>query len=175
MKEYVVYSEGAVRKDFRGFPMKMNGQSRAFAKQVQVDLLALSDDDLLHTIHHWVDGRNPSGLSLDVPEDTRLALGYTHVIAETERLPNLHNDVPGVESESSAPWRAPSSHQLRTLITAMDVHTFAQHVIPLAFQSLHTIYPEWYEGVTFNAHLANYLRQISMKRRTMSKEQSIGT
>ena len=155
--------------------MKMNGQSRAFVKQVQVDLLALCDADLFHTIHQWVDGRNPSGLFLDVPEDTRFALGYTHIIPETETLPHLSSDEPEAESEGSAPWHAPSPHQLRMLLTAMDVHMFAQHVIPLAFQSLHTVYPEWYDGVTFNAHLANHLRQISMKRRTMTKEQSMRT
>ena len=155
--------------------MKMNGQSRSFAKQVQVDLLALCDADLFHTIHQWVDGRNPSGLTLDVPEDTRFALGYTHILAETETLPHLPSDVHGAESEGSALWHAPSPHQLRALLTAMDVHVFAQHVIPLAFQSLHTIYPEWYEGVTFNAHLANHLRQMSMNRRTMTKERRIRT
>lgn len=155
--------------------MKMNGQSRSFAKQVQVDLLALCDADLFHTIQQWVDGRNPSGLSLDVPEDTRFALGYTHVLAETEILPHLRCDMPGAESERSVTWYAPSPHHLRTLLTAMDVHLFAQHVITLAFQSLHPIYPEWYEGVTFNAHLANHLRQMNIKRRARAKEQSIST
>ena len=155
--------------------MKLNGQSRAFVKQVQVDLLALGDTDLLHTIQQWVDGSNPPGLPLDVPEDTRFALGYSHVIAETETLPHLRDDDPGAESEGLVLWHAPSPHQLRTLITAMDVHVFAQHVIPLAFQSLHRIYPEWYDGVTFNAHLANHLRKISIKRRTMTKEQSTRT
>src|SRR5438552_17546539 len=76
----VHHNERIVLERQEGFPMKMNGQSRAFAKQVQVDLLALSDTDLVHTIHQWVDGRNPSGLYLDVPEDTRFALGYTHVL-----------------------------------------------------------------------------------------------
>ena len=155
--------------------MKMNGQSRNFAKLVQVDLLALCDADLFHTIHQWVDGRNPSGLSLNVPEDTRFALGYTRVLAETETLPQLRSDVPGAGSERPVQWYAPSPRHLRTLLTAMDVNLFAQHVITLAFQSLHPIYPDWYEGVTFNAHLANHLRQISMKRRTVTKEQSICT
>ena len=155
--------------------MKMNGQSRSFVKQVQVDLLALCDADLFHTIHQWIDGRNPSGLPLDVPEDTRFALGYTHLVAETETLPHLRGDEPEAESEGTVLWHAPSPAQLRTLLTAMDVQMFAQHVIPLAFQSLHTIYPEWYDGVTFNAHLANYLRQIGMKRRTMTKERSMPT
>ena len=49
----------------------------------------------------------------------------------------------------------------------MDEQQFAQYVITLAFQSLHPIYPEWYDGLTFNAHLANYLRQINTKRRTV--------
>jgi hypothetical protein len=57
----------------------------------------------------------------------------------------------------------------------MDVNMFARHVIPLAFQSLHTIYPEWYEGLTFNAHLANYLRRMGTNRRTVTREQSIST
>jgi len=155
--------------------MKLNGQSRSFVKQVQVDLLALCDADLFHTIHQWMSGRNPSGSPFDVPENTRFALGYTHVIAETETVSPLSGDEPGAKSEGTASWLAPSPPQLRTLITAMDVHVFAQHVIPLAFQSLHTTYPEWYDGVTFNAHLANHLRQLSMKRRTMTKEQSMRT
>ena len=145
--------------------MKMNGQSRNFAKLVQVDLLALCDADLFHTIHQWVDGRNPSGLTLDVPEDTRFALGYTYILAETEIHPHPGSDAPGVESDGPGLWHAPSPHQLRTLLSAMDVNLFAQHVITLAFQSLHTSYPEWYEGLTFNAHLANYLRQMSIRRK----------
>ena len=154
--------------------MKMNGQSRSFVKQVQVDLLALCDADLFHMIDQWIDGRDPSGPSLDVPEDTRFALGYTYVIAETETPPHLRGDELGEQSERSpVSWDAPSPSQLRTLLTAMDVHMFAQHIIPLAFQSLHPTYPEWYDGVTFNAHLANHLRQIGMKRRTMTKERSI--
>ena len=152
--------------------MKMNVQSRSFVKQVQVDLLALCDVDLFQTIHQWMSGRNLSGLPFDVSENTRFALGYTHVIVETASLSSLQGDELGAESESSTPWQAPSPSQLRTLLTAMDVHEFAEHVIPLAYQSLHTAYPEWYDGVTFNAHLANYLRQISMKRRTMTKERS---
>jgi len=120
----------------------MNGQARTFVKQVQVDLLALSDADLFHTIQQWVDGNDPSAVSFDVPEDTRFALGYTLVPSETTS------------------WQAPSPQLLRTLLTAMDVNLFARHVITLAFQSLHTLYPEWYDGLTFNAHLANYLRQM---------------
>jgi hypothetical protein len=155
--------------------MKMNGQSRTFVKQVKLDLLALSDADLSRTIQQWVDGRNLPGISLDVPEDTRFALGYTHVPAETETLPYLGFDVPGAETEGSASWHAPSSHHLRTLLTAMNEELFAQHVITLAFQSLHPIYPEWHEGLTFNAHLANYLRQLNKKRRIMTTKQNINT
>ena len=153
--------------------MKMNVQSRSFVKQVQVDLLALSDADLFHTIHQWMSGKNPSGLPFDVPENTRLALGYTYVIEETEILPQIQEDVPVAGSVATASWHAPSPPHLRILLTAMDVHVFAEHVIPLAYQSLHTLYPEWYDGVTFNAHLANYLRQISMKRRTMANERNV--
>ena len=41
----------------------------------------------------------------------------------------------------------------------MDVSAFARHVIAFAYHSLHPTLPEWYDGVTFNAHLANYLRR----------------
>lgn len=138
--------------------MKMNGQSRTFVKQVQMDLLALSDADLYHIIQQWA----TSGLSYDVPEATRFALGYTHIPTETATLPSLpaSADMSEAEDDVSVSWYAPSPLSLRALITAMDVDMFAQHVIALAFQSLHTIYPEWYEGLTFNAHLANYLRQL---------------
>ena len=158
-----------------GFPMKMNGQSRTFVKQVKLDSLALSDIDLSNIIRQWVDGRNLPGISLDVPEDTRFALGYTHVPTETEPLPYVGFDVPGAETERPASWQAPSPHHLRTLLTAMNEEQFAQHVIILAFKSLHPIYPEWHEGLTFNAHLANYLRQLNKKRRTMTTKQNINT
>ena len=141
--------------------MKMNGQSRSFAKQVQVDLLALSDTDLFHTVHQWVEGSDSSGAHIDVPEDTRLALGYTHIPAKATVLPHFSYDAQETESKEPAQWLAPSPHHMRTHITEMDVNQFAQHVITLAFQSLHTTYPEWYEGMTFNAHLANYLRQVN--------------
>ena len=49
--------------------------------------------------------------------------------------------------------------RLRALLTAMDVSAFARHVIAFAYHSLHPTHPEWYDGVTFNAHLANYLRR----------------
>jgi hypothetical protein len=140
--------------------MKLNGQSRSFAKQVQVDLLALDDADLFHTVHQWVEASNPSGLPPDVPEETRSALGYTHELTETASLLQSFPEAPGAESERSVQWCAPSPRYLRTLLTAMDVNVFAQHVIPLAFRLLHPIYPEWYEGMTFNAHLANHLRRM---------------
>ena len=146
----------------------MNGQSRTFVKQVQVDLLALSDADLFSIIHHWVARKNSPGSYLDVPEDTLFALGYIHDL-ETEPLPHLHCDIPEAESHVSGAWHAPSPHELRTLLAAMDVNLFAQHVITLAFKSLHSTYPEWFDGLTFNAHLANYLRQMSTARRTMTK------
>ncbi len=53
--------------------MKMNRQAQTFAKQVQVDLLALSDADLFKTVHLWVQ----AGLSYEAAEETRSALGYT--------------------------------------------------------------------------------------------------
>ena len=59
----------------------MNGQSRTFVKQVQQDLLALSDLDLYRTIHQWV-GKNTSGQYPDVAEDTLRTLGYTLVAAK---------------------------------------------------------------------------------------------
>jgi hypothetical protein len=155
-----------------GFPMKMNGQSRTFVKQVKLDLLALSDADLFYTLQQWVDGGNLPGIALDVPEDTRLALGYTHVPAETEPLPYLGINVPEAESEGPASWLAPSPHLLRNLLSAMNEELFVQHVITLAFQSLHPIYPEWHEGLTFNAHLANYLRQLNKRRSTMTTKQN---
>ncbi len=141
----------------------MNSQSRTFVKQVQVDLLALSDTELNRTIHQWVDGKNTFGQYPDVPEDTLYALGYTHVLGESETGFYPPIDDPEAAQETPAPrqtWQPPSSTELRSLLTTMDVNMFAQHVITLAYKSLHATYPEWYDGLTFNAHLANYLRQI---------------
>jgi hypothetical protein len=140
--------------------MKMNSQSRSFVKQVQVDLLALCDADLFHTIHQWVEGSDSSRALLDVPQETRFALGYTRVLQEANPLSDLHSDMPGAESERSEQWHAPSPYHLRALLSEMDGSMFAQHVITFAFKSLHTTYPEWHDGVTFNAHLANYLRRM---------------
>ncbi|MBV9227987.1 MAG: hypothetical protein JOZ18_01645 [Chloroflexi bacterium] len=143
----------------------MNSANRTFVKQVQVDLLALGDADLLRTIQQWMNMRDRSGPSSDeIAEDTRLALGYTRVIAKGEPLSSLPYDVSGAESEGAARWQAPSPQHLRTLLSAMDVNLFSHHVIALAFQALHTTYPEWHEGLTFNAHLANHLRRIAAKR-----------
>jgi hypothetical protein len=133
--------------------MKLNGQSRSFARQVQVDLLALCDADLMQTINHWVQESDPSQSSPAALDDVRIALGYTRVGVESA----AHSQLAGA---APASWRAPSPHSLRALLTSMDVHVFAQYVITSAFQALHPIYPEWYEGVTFNAHLANHLRRM---------------
>lgn len=144
--------------------MKMNSQSRTFVKQVQVDLLALSDTELNRTIHQWVNGKNIYGQYPDVPEDTLYALGYTHMPGadQTSTYPPI--DAPEAAQEAPAPWQPPSSIELRALLTTMDVNMFAQHVIALAYRSLHATYPEWYDGLTFNAHLANYLRQMRAPR-----------
>jgi hypothetical protein len=148
--------------------MKMNNQSRNFARQAQMDLLALCDADLVHIVHQWVDADNTSGILRDIPDDTYLALGYTRAAPTTA----LSNDL-GQSIHHGTLWQAPSTQHLRALLKAMDVDVFAQHVITLAFQSLHLIYPQWYEGAVFNAHLANHLRQISTKRETINKKQSV--
>ncbi len=141
--------------------MKMNRQAQTFAKQVQVDLLALSDADLLQEVQLWVHGR-PSGPSPDVPEETWLALGYTPRIREAQTL--LYNTSTGSELAAEVQWQAPTPQRLRELLTAMDIKHFIQHVLPLAFQTLHATHLEWGEGSTFNAHLANHLRAIGTKR-----------
>jgi hypothetical protein len=143
----------------------MRYQAHGFVKQVQVDLLALSDADLFHMIEQWVPGKEPSGLSQDAPEVTWSVLGYTRTPAETEHLSHPRGTMPGVEPEAWGHWLAPSPQHLRRLLTEMDVKQFAQHVIATAFQSLQTMYPEWGDGSTFNAHLANYLRWMRMSRR----------
>jgi hypothetical protein len=145
--------------------MKMYGQSRSFVKQVQLDLVALCDADLFDTVQQWIVG-DPSQGVLDIPEETRLALGYTPVLPEARSLENHHADAPGVERERSAQWHAPSPQQLRSLLTTMDAHAFAQHVITFAYASLHSTHPDWYDGLTFNAHLANYLRRMRAETAT---------
>ena len=152
--------------------MKMNGQSRTFVKQVKLDLLALSDADLFQIIQHWVEGSDLSEQPLDKAEKIWLALGYTNKLSDTEDLSQLNVNMPGLEIKKPVSLIAPDPQLLRTLITAMDEQQFAQYVITIAFQSLHPIYPEWYDGLTFNAHLANYLRQINTKRRTVASKQN---
>ena len=142
----------------------MRYQAQTFVKQVQVDLLALSDVDLCHTIDQWGPGKEPSGLSHDAWEVSWTALGYTFTPAETARLSHLSGVMPGVEPEAREQWLAPSAHHLRRLLTEMSVQQFVQHVIALAFQSLHATHPEWGDGSTFNAHLANHLRWMRMTR-----------
>jgi hypothetical protein len=156
-----------------GFPMKMNGQSRTFVKQVKLDLLALSDADLFQIIQQWVEGSNLSEKPFDKAEEIWLALGYTRELFDTEDLSQLNANMPDREVEKPVLWNAPDPQHLRTLIAAMDEQRFVLSVITLAFQSLHPLYPEWYDGMTFNAHLANYLRQINMKRRTVTSKQKI--
>ncbi len=133
----------------------MNSRTRAFAKQVQIDLLALSDDNLFYTIHHWIEDQQSASYST-IPEDSRLALGYTSITNE----PFPASPAFQLEDISAAQkqWLAPTPHQLRVLLSEMNLKVFIQYVIPVAFESLHNTYPEWGEGSTFNAHLANHLR-----------------
>jgi len=151
----------------------MRYQAQTFIKQVQVDLLALSDADLFQTIDQWRTVKESSGLSQDAPEVTWSALGFTRALAETEHFSCPPSTKPGVEPEVREHWLAPSPHQLRKLLTEMDVKQFAQHVIAIAFQSLHATYPEWGDGSTFNAHLANHLRWMRMNRRRNDQSTSM--
>ena len=153
--------------------MKMNGQSRTFVKQVKLDLLALSDADLFQIIQQWVERSNLSKQPLDKAEKIWLALGYTRELSDTAYHSQLEANVTGIEIEKPVSWNAPDPHHLRILIAAMDEQQFVPSVITIAFQSLHPLYPEWYDGMTFNAHLANYLRQINAKRRTVTSKQNI--
>ena len=152
--------------------MKMNGQSRTFVKQVKLDLLALSDADLFQIIQQWVKASNLSEQSYDITEKIWSALGYTSELSDNEHLLQSDSNIPVPEVEKSITWIAPNPQHLRTSITAMDEQQFAQYVISIAFQALHLRYPEWYDGLTFNAHLANYLRQINAKKRTITSKQN---
>jgi hypothetical protein len=154
------------------FFMKMSGQSRSFTKQVQMDLLALNDTDLFDVVHQWVNGGDGSRFPSDVSEETRFALGYSMASADGKLEPGPLYDMSEAERAEAVQWQAPSPQQLRQLLTAMDMHAFTQHVIALAFQALHPGYPEWDEGMIFNAHLANYLRQIKSERQ---REASVGS
>jgi hypothetical protein len=144
----------------------MGYSAQSFVKQVQVDLLALSDDDLLHTIEQWGPGRETSASSPDPQEETWLALGYRRLSAETEH--SSSRSPFEAEPEVGEYWCAPSPSHLRRLLIEMDGKQFAHVVIALAFQSLHALHPEWGDGSTFNAHLAYYLRQ----RRTPAPQRS---
>ena len=137
----------------------MNGQSRSFAKQVQVDLLALGDVDLCNVVQEWIDGSHTCEEAFDVPEETRLALGYIPALSNARQLTQQYAEAPGADRDWPTQWQAPTPQRLRALLTAMDVSAFARHVIAFAYHSLHLTHPEWYDGVTFNAHLANYLRR----------------
>jgi len=139
--------------------VKMNGQSRSFVKQVQLDLVALDDADLCNVVQQWIDGSHSSDGAFNVPEETRLALGYTRVLPDVRPSAHQCEDAPGAGNEGPAQWHAPTPQQLRALLSAMDVSEFARHVITFAYQWLHPTHPEWYDGVTFNAHLANFLRR----------------
>ena len=138
----------------------MNGQSRSFVKQVQLDLVALGDADLFNVVQQWINGSHSSEGDVAVPEETRLALGYTLAHPDVRLPAQWHSDTPDADREGPAQWHAPSPQHLRDLLTAMDVSVFARHVIAFAYQSLHPTHPQWYDGVTFNAHLANYLRRM---------------
>jgi predicted phosphoadenosine phosphosulfate sulfurtransferase len=152
--------------------MKMNGQSRTFVKQVKLDLLALSDADIFQIIQQWIQGSNLSEQPFDNAEKIWLALGYTRKLSDFEAFSQPNTNIPGTEVEEPFSWIAPEPQHLRTLLAAMDEQQFAQYVITIAFQALHPIYPEWYDGLTFNAHLANYLRLINTKRRTVTSKQN---
>jgi len=147
--------------------MRMNKQTRAFAKQVHVDLLTLSDTDLFQTVHLWVNGE-PSGPFYDVSKETQSVLGYTLRVGEAYTLSS--GNLSGSELEAGIQWLAPTPSRLRELLMEMNLEVFIEHVLPLAFQSLHVMHPEWGEGATFNAHLANHLRWIGMKQKEMARE-----
>lgn len=147
---------------YKGVIMKMNSQTRNFAKQVQVDLLGLVDADLFQTVYLWVNRASSSAVS----EETLSALGYTSDARgpSTQLYSTLAGNESGSAIEAEIQWQAPDPQELRERLAAMNVQLFVQHVLPLAFQSLHAEHLEWGEGATFNAHLANHLRYISTKR-----------
>lgn len=141
--------------------MKMNKRTWTFARQVQVDLLALPDTDLIQVIHQWVNG-DRSDPDYSVSEGTLSALGYTLEVDGPYAL--SLNSQSEYERSARGERFAPAPERLRELLTEMDVKLFVEHVLPLAFQTLHAAHPEWDEGATFNAHLANHLRRMSTKR-----------
>lgn len=128
--------------------MKIDRQTRTFAKQVQVDLLGLADADLFQTIQLWTG----EGQADYVSQEAYLALGYAHNTDESHLSSML------AMHERETQWLAPAPSHLRSLLTDMSMPLFVQHVLPLAFEALHSLHPDWGEGATFNAHLANHLR-----------------
>lgn len=141
--------------------MKMNSHSRSFVLLVKHDLLAFSDEKLLHQTQQWVEtAAQTNGLSNEVLNNSRVALGYTLVGTGLLHQTALENEQQLVEQ-----WHSPAPAHLRALLTNMDAQQFLEYVIPLAFQSLHKTHPEWGEGMLFHAHLANYLRQKEQKTR----------
>ena len=142
--------------------MRLTRQARIFARQVQVDLLALSNSDLFQMVHLWVSGKHISPSS-EASEEVRSALGYTLWIRESSTLSN--NNVTGYEGDVDVQWLAPAPQHLRSLLEKMDIQSFAGSVLPLAFEALHSTHPEWGEAGTFHAHLANYLRRVRSEQR----------
>ncbi len=136
--------------------MKIDRQTRTFAKQVQVDLLGLADTDLFQTIQLWTG----EGQASYVSPEAYTALGYTRSGDATNYSISMLSTYEGTEEVQ---WLAPAPQQLRGLLLDMSMPLFVQHVLPLAFESLHVLHPEWGEGATFNAHLANHLRALVTK------------
>jgi hypothetical protein len=142
--------------------MKISSRARSFVLLVKHDLLALSDPRLFHLIQHWMTAAaQAKGLPDENLHTIRVALGYTHEAREPCSESILKNEHQAIE-----PWQPPTPPRLRLLLTDMDTLQFLQCVIPLAFRSLHGTHPEWGEGMLFQAHLANYLRQQEQKPRS---------
>lgn len=137
--------------------MRLTRQARIFARQVQVDLLAFSDDDLFQIVHLWV-SREPLSSSFEGYEEVLSALGYTLWREKSPAV--LHNSGTEDEGRADAQWLVPAPHHLRNLLEKMDIKSFAALVLPLAFEAFHSTHPEWGEEGTFHAHLANHLRRM---------------
>ena len=86
----------------------MNGQSRSFVKQVQVDLLALGDVDLCNVVQQWIDGSHTCQGAFDVPEETRLALGSIPALPDARQLTQQYADAPGADRDWPTQWQAPT-------------------------------------------------------------------
>jgi hypothetical protein len=141
--------------------MRLTRQARIFAKQVQVDLLALSDCDLFQIVHLWI-SREPLASSSQAQAAARSALGYTP--GSGECLTFLKNNGAEYEERANTHWFAPAPHHLRNLLEQMNLQSFVAIVLPLAFNALHSLHPEWGEEGTFHAHLADYLRRVRKKQ-----------